>query len=381
MNQGQAPPDQHRIFTQRLPAITLGWGARRQLPDMLAHFGTRIFVVVDPGLAKLALFSELSDGCQQAGLRCERFSDIPADPPDSCFTTAGQHGTDFQPDVVLGIGGGSALDVAKLAAVLIRHSCELTALYGIGQVPGRGIPTILVPTTAGTGSEVTPIAVVSDKQQSLKCGVVSDHIVADHALIDPELCLSLPPAATAYTGMDALTHAIEALTNRHAVPLIDGYALEAIRLIAEHLPVAVHDGSNTAARYAMSLGSLLGGMCLGPVNTAAVHALAYPLGGRFDVPHGVANSLLLPHVMRFNIEAVGDRYDRIAVAMNATSAITAVEDLSRTVGTDKRMREFGVQETDLAEMAEAAVQVTRLMNNNPRPVSVTDALEIYRAAW
>jgi alcohol dehydrogenase class IV len=309
------------------------------------------------------------------------FSEIPPDPPDCCFTSAGQQAAEFQPDALLGIGGGSALDVAKLAAVLTRHTCALATLYGIGQVPGRGIPTVLVPTTAGTGSEVTPIAVVSDKSQTLKLGVVSDHIVADHAVVDPELCLSLPRAPTAYTGMDALTHAIEAYTNRHAVALIDGYALQAIALIAEHLPRAVRDGSNRDARYAMSLGSMLGGMCLGPVNTAAVHALAYPLGGRFDVPHGVANSLLLPHVMRFNAAAVGDRYDRIAAMMKSTNAIAAVEQLSHAVGTDQCMRHFGVKETDLPEMAAAAVQVTRLMNNNPREVSAADALDIYRAAW
>ena len=133
-----------------MPVISLGWGARRQLPAVLAQFGTRVFVVVDPGIVNLVLFSDLIDCFQQAGLSCERFSDIPSDPPDSCFTVAGQHGADFQPDVVLGIGGGSALDVAKLAAVLIRHSCELASLYGIGQVPGRGVPTVLVPTTAGT---------------------------------------------------------------------------------------------------------------------------------------------------------------------------------------------------------------------------------------
>ncbi len=381
MSEFRAKSDPHRVFTQRLPVISLGWSARRQLPELLSQFGTRVFLVVDPGVVQLAVFGEISAGLQQAGLSCQIFSEIPPDPPDSCFTSAGQQAADFQPDVLLGIGGGSALDVAKLAAVLARHSCELASLYGIGQVPGRGIPTVLVPTTAGTGSEVTPIAVVSDKSQALKLGVVSDHIVADHAVIDPELCLSLPPAPTAYTGMDALTHAIEAYTNCHAVPLIDGYALQAIELIAEHLPLAVRDGSNRDARYAMSLASMLGGMCLGPVNTAAVHALAYPLGGRFDVPHGVANSLLLPHVMRFNAAAVGGRIERIAVAMKSASAIAAVEELSHAVGTNKRMRDFGVKETDLAEMAAAAVQVTRLMNNNPREVSGDDALEIYRAAW
>ena len=189
---------------------------------------------------------------------------------------------------------------------------------GIDRVPGRGVPTVLIPTTAGTGSEVTPIAVVSDLAEQLKKGIVSDHIVADHAVVDPAMCVSLPPWPTAYTGMDALTHAIEAYTNQYAVPLIDGFALEAIRLIARYLPRAVQEGADREARAAMSQASMLGGMCLGPVNTAAVHAMAYPLGGRFKVPHGVANALLLPHVVRFNMPAAAERYAAIANALGGT---------------------------------------------------------------
>jgi alcohol dehydrogenase len=281
----------------------------------------------------------------------------------------------------LGIGGGSVLDVTKVAAIVAARNCTPESLIGTNQVPGPGIPTVLVPTTAGTGSEVTSIAVLSDEVADLKRGVVSDFLLADHAVIDPQLCLTLPPGPTAYTGMDTLTHAIEAYTNRFAVPLINGFALEATRLVSRHLRGAVRDGANEQARYGMSLASLLGGLCLCPVGAAAVHALAYPLGGRFHVPHGVANSLLLPHVMRFNAPVAESRHRELAQAMGAEDAVAAVVELSRAVGTSRQMREFGVEERHLPEMASAAVQVQRLLKNNPRELTERDALTIYQQAW
>ncbi len=239
---------------------------------------------------------------------------------------------------------------------------------------------VLVPTTAGTGSEVTPIAILSDVAADLKRGVVSDFLLAEHALVDPQLCITLPPGPTAYTGMDTLTHAIEAYANRFAVPLVDGFALEAARLVAQNLRRAVRDGADEEARYGMSLASLLGGLVLRSVNTGAVHALAYPLGGRFHVPHGVANSLLLPHVMRFNAPVAADRYRAIARAMDADDAVAAVVELSQAIGTSRRMREFGVAKDHLPQMAAAAMQVQRLLKNNPREVTEADALAIYQEA-
>lgn len=372
-----------RVFYHRIPPITMGIGAIESLPRILHQHGQRVLVVTDPGVADQPFFEAIVGSLKHEQFQTEVFSEVLPDPPISVFQNGVKLAASFSPDAVLGIGGGSALDVAKIVSILHKHDCEISTLFGIDLVPGRGVPTILVSTTAGTGSEVTPIAVVSDETNQLKKGIVSDHIVPDHAIVDPKLCASLPPWPTAYTGMDALTHAIEAFTNQFAVPLIDAYALEAIRLIASNLPKACRDGNDMEARYAMSRGSMLGGMCLGPVNTAAVHAMAYPLGGRFKVPHGIANSLLLPHVARFNMPNVADRYQQIAQAMHAPhdDVVETIERLSAEVGTNKKMRDYGVTQSDLPSMAEDALKVTRLMNNNPRKMTVDDALAIYQAAW
>lgn len=370
-----------RIFSFRMPQVMMGLGARRELPAIVHAIGRRVCVVSDPGIVGQPLFAEMLGDLRATGLQVDVFSDVPPDPPLSTVRKCAAAAREMQADLLLGVGGGSALDVTKVAAVLAARDCPLESLFGIDQVPGRGTATVLVPTTAGTGSEVTPIAVLSDEDADLKRGVVSDHLLADYAVIDPQLCFTLPPGPTAYTGMDTLTHAIEAYTNRFAVPLVDTFALEAARLVALHLRRAVASGTDEDARYGMSLASLLGGFCLRSVNTAAVHALAYPLGGRFHVPHGVANSLLLPHVMQFNAPVAAPRYHTIAEVMGATDAVAAVIELSQAVGTNRRMREFGVEQRHLPEMAAAAMQVQRLLKNNPREMTESDALTIYQEAW
>ena len=268
------------------------------MPAIVRSYGRRVCVVSDPGVAGQPLFAELLDALRGAGLELSVFRDVPADPPLAAVRQCVAAARQARAEVLLGIGGGSALDITKVAAVLLEHDCPLESMFGIDQAPGKGLPVVLAPTTAGTGSEVTPIAILSDEAANLKRGIVSDFLLADHAVVDPQFCVTLPPGPTAYTGMDTLTHAIEGYANRFAVPLVDGLALEVVRLVARNLRRAVRQGADEEARYAMSLASMLGGLCLRSVNTAAVHALAYPLGGRFHVPHGVANSLLLPHVMR-----------------------------------------------------------------------------------
>ena len=370
-----------RVFSFRTPQVAMGLGARRELSAIVRPYGSRICVVSDPGITGQPFFGEMMDDLRNAGLQVSVFSEVPADPPLAAVRQCAAAACDVQADLLLGIGGGSVLDVTKVAAVLAAHNLSLESLFGIDQVPDRGMPTVLMPTTAGTGSEVTPIAVFSDEAANLKRGIVSDFLLADLAVIDPQLCVTLPAGPTAYTGMDTLTHAIEAYTNRFAVPLVDALALESVRLTALHLRRAVAEGTDEEARYGMSLASLLGGMCLRSVNTAAVHALAYPLGGQFHVPHGVANSLLLPHVMRFNASVAEPRYRKIAEAMGAADAVAAVIELSQTVGTNRQMREFGVQRQHLQEMAAAAMQVQRLLKNNPREMTESDALTIYQEAW
>lgn len=293
-------------------------------------------------------------------------------------------------DFIVGLGGGSAMDVAKLVAALHGSTQAFNEVVGIGLLAGRSLPLACIPTTAGTGSEVTPIAVIEDEEAQLKKGVVSPHLVPDFAYLDAALTVTKPRKVTASTGIDALTHCIEAYANRFAHPVVDSWALEGIRLIAANLERACDQPDDLEAREAMLLASHLGGLCLGPVNTAAVHALAYPLGGEFHVPHGVANSLLLPHVIRFNAETEPARYAAIAAALgvargasdaeDATACVAEIERLSAACGIDRRLSDVGISSNALPGMAAAAITVQRLLRNNPREVTEADALRIYEAA-
>ena len=305
---------------------------------------------------------------------------------DDALAAAADAGADY----VIGLGGGSALDVAKLVAALHGSDQQFDDVVGIDLLSSRALPLACIPTTAGTGSEVTPIAILEDEREQLKKGVVSRHLVPDFAYLDPRLTVSKPASVTASTGIDALTHCIEAYANRFAHPVVDVWALEGIRLVAENLERACAEPDNLDAREGMLMASHLGGMCLGPVNTAAVHALAYPLGGEFHVAHGVANSLLLPHVIRFNAETEPDRYADIARAMgvakgddpraDAEACVAEIERLSAAVGIHRRLGDLGIGSNAVPKMAAAAMTVQRLLKNNPREVTEADALAIYEAA-
>jgi alcohol dehydrogenase class IV len=373
--------------------LLFGAGALAQLPTAVKSLGaTRALIVTDPGLVKAGLHQRVVQVLDAAGVAHATYDQVEPDPriaiATACLAALRASGA----DVLIGLGGGSALDIAKVAAVLATNGGEVKPLIGVDQVPKAGLPVIAIPTTAGTGSEVTPIAVLSDSDAHLKKGIVSPHLYPAVALVDPELALGLPARVTAFTGMDALTHAIEAYTNRFAQPFVDTFALEAVRLAATHLRRAVHVGSDIEARTGMALCSLYGGMCLGPVNTAAVHALAYPLGGTFNVPHGVANSLLLPHVMAANLPADLAKYARIAEALGeriaglspseaAARSVVAVQQLAADVGIVTRMRDLGIPESALDGMADAAMQVTRLLGNNPRVLGRDDVRRIYQNAF
>jgi alcohol dehydrogenase class IV len=291
-------------------------------------------------------------------------------------------------DAVVGIGGGSALDVAKLVAALHSSHQPVRDAFGIGKLAGRKVYLACLPTTSGTGSEVSPNAILLDETAELKKGVVSPFLVPDAAYVDPALTCTVPADLTAATGMDALTHCIEAYANRFAHPVLDLWALKGIELIAGSLEAACRNGEDLEARSKLSLGSLYGGFCLGPVNTAAVHALAYPLGGRFHVPHGVSNAVLLPDVLEFNLPAAPQRYARIALALGCQQAPTDIQtaqrgierirDACRRCRIPSCLSDFGIQEDDVPGMAESALTVTRLLKNNPRDVTREDAEGIYR---
>ncbi|MBB3186995.1 iron-containing alcohol dehydrogenase [Microbacter margulisiae] len=313
---------------------------------------------------------------------------FPGEPTFSQFEALLAQSEQFNPDCVIGIGGGSVLDCAKLLAALTGNNQKLEDIAGIGLLNGRSKKLICLPTTSGTGSEMSPNAILLNETTLAKSGIISPYLLPDACYIDPVLTISLPARLTAETGMDALAHCIEAYTNKFAHPAVDIYALKGMELIAQNLQRACENGNDIEARSALALGSMYGGLCLGPVNTAAIHALSYGLGGRFHVPHGLANAIVMPEVLRFNMEASIERHATVALALGvqnkgdeketALAGIEKIKEISRACGIPQHLSDIGIKAEDLSELADIAMGVTRLLKNNPREVTKTDAIEIYR---
>lgn len=350
----------------------------------------RILIVTDPGFLATGLVSAPATSLEQAGISVRIFSGVIADPPEAVVLQAAADARAQDTDLIIGLGGGSSMDVAKLIAVLVASDQALSTMYGIDNVKGPRLPLVQIPTTAGTGSEVTPISIVTTGATT-KMGVVSPTLYADLAILDACLTTGLPAHVTAATGIDAMVHAIEAYTTRHKKnPLSDALARHALSLIAAHLRTACVDGTNLPARQAMLLGAMLAGQAFANAPCAAVHALAYPVGGIFHVPHGLSNSLVLPHVLRFNAPQAYPLYAELAdlivpgvagsMEARATAMIGAMEQLAVELGIATRLREVGIAECDLDRLADAAMLQTRLLGNNPREVSRDDARAIYTAA-
>ena len=350
----------------------------------------RALLVTDPGFLKTGLVDGPVASLRAAGIDVGIYSNVVADPPEQivleAVAAARQHGT----DIVIGLGGGSSMDVAKLIAVLAGGGQEIGAIYGIGNVQGSRLPLVQIPTTAGTGSEVTNIAIVTTGATT-KMGVVAPQLYADMALLDAELTLGLPPLVTAATGIDAMVHAIEAYTSRHKKnPLSDILARKALGLLSANLIPACENGYNLAARQAMLLGAMLAGQAFSNAPVAAVHALAYPIGGTFHVPHGLSNSLVLPHVLRFNLPAAAGLYAELAeivvpeasgsLEARAEALVVAMQQIATLTGIERTLQQVGIKETDLDQLADDAMLQTRLLGNNPRTVTRDDARAIYAAA-
>ncbi|MDI6025015.1 iron-containing alcohol dehydrogenase [Corticibacterium sp. UT-5YL-CI-8] len=291
------------------------------------------------------------------------------------------------PDLIVGFGGGSAMDLAKLVSVMIGTGQKLVDIVGPGKAGKRSVALAQVPTTSGTGSEAGIRALVTDPATHAKLAVESIHMLADIAIVDPMLTMTVPPAVTAATGVDAMAHCVEAYTNKKAHPIIDLYALEGVRLVGRYLARAVKDGGDVEARSGLALASLYGGFCLGPVNTAAGHALAYPLGTRWHIAHGAANALIFPHVLAFNVPVAGEKTSLILEALglgtskDEISVRDAAYDYCGALGVEMKLSKLGVPESDLEIMAGDAFAIRRLLDNNPREMTRQDILSIYRNAY
>ncbi len=386
----RSKPTVNRVTLLQPSRIVLGNGCAPLCAEYLAQRGVRRVLLVSstPVLPSLGAVAQV---LKKADVAVVNAPPVDGEPTCARFEQMLAASRRENIEAVLGIGGGSAMDVAKLLAALTRGTQTVTEVFGVNLLAGRALPLVCLPTTSGTGAEVSPNAILLDEAASLKKGVVSPHLVPDAAFIDPLLTLTVPPGVTAATGLDALTHCIEAYANTFAHPAVDIYASQGMRLIAAHLERAVRNGQDIEARAAMALGSYYGGLCLGPVNTGAVHALSYPLGGRFHIAHGVANALLLPHVIRFNTPAAPERYAEVALALGAQRAgsvaataergVEFLAQLARNCGVPQTLSEIKIPRDAIPSMAQAAMHVTRLLKNNLRPVTEPDAVAIYEAAF
>ena len=383
-----------KIYQLTMPKmIRFGVGALETLADELIHWGTNTaLVITDAGVNKAGLIEPIQEQLDKAEVATSIFAGSEPEPTLSKLDTLADEYRKKRFDILLAVGGGSSIDTAKGLSVLVTHGGKGIDSLGTNLVPGPCIPVVAVPTTAGTGSEATNIAIFGDTERQLKLAIVSPYIFPRLSIVDPTLTYGCPANVSAASGLDALVHAIECYTGKKANTFTDALALEAISLIAGSLRTAVADGSNEEARNHMSEAAMLGGIMIVNSGTTAVHAMAYPLGARFHVPHGVANSLLLPYVMEQNFcsnlekfamvaRTMGEETDGLSLREAAMRAVVAVKDISKDVGVPQRLRDLDVPQDALEGMAVATMEVTRLMSNNPKELSLDDVRAIWKAAW
>jgi alcohol dehydrogenase len=374
------------IGTLRLPArVHVGWGARAQLTEVVALHGRRVLAVVDPFLVGTPVLTQVVDGLTAAGLDVRVHADVTPELPVDTLTAAADVAREHRADVVLAVGGGSALDAAKVVALLTAHEGPLSRFYGENQVPGPVMPIVAVPTTAGTGSEVTPVAVVSDPGRELKVGISSPFLVPVAAVVDPELTLGAPATVTAYSGVDALVHAAESYTARPLTPdwsatqpvftgrnaLTEPVALEAASLLGPWLPVAVVQPDSREARTQVARGALLAGIAFGSTGTHLCHALQYPIGGMTRTPHGLGTGLLLPYVLDLLAEDpdAGARVAALGAALEGippTEAtpgrtVARVVEINAAIGVPADLASIGLDRDQLPQVADLGLRSARLL--------------------
>lgn len=382
------------VFVFKAPQIIMtGSGSIAQIGIEAKKLGaTKVLIITDKVINQTGLINKITAPLEQEGLEYGIIDEVIPEPPfENLEQMAAQiQGKGF--DLFIGVGGGSALDVTKVLAIMMTNKGDVRDLVGIEKVEEPGVPFILAPTTAGTGSEVTFNAIFLDTRDMVKKGIVSKYLLPQVAIVDAELTLTAPASVTAASGMDALVHAVEGYTSVNATEVSDSLALHSIKLISQSLRTAVYNGNELKAREDMAMGSLLAGMSFANAGVGAVHALAYPLGGKFHVPHGVSNALLLPYVMRFNVianltkfseiaKAMGENVDGLSLREAADKAVKALAKLAQDVGIPRSLKDVGVTEADIHEMAVNASGISRLLGNNPRRLTLNDIEQIYRDAY
>jgi len=369
------------IRLKQPPVIGFGNGCTGQfIEDFIGTGFKSAMIITAPEI--VPLIGPVVNAFRQADIHLKIYDGIDKEPTSDMYNDALRVSMMDDYRSIIGVGGGSALDVAKIVAALRHNDQTAEDVYGINLLKKRTTHLVCLPTTSGTGSEVSPNALLIDTRDHMKKGIISSFLIPDAAYIDPLLTITVPPAVTAATGMDALTHCIEAYVNKYSHSLVDLFALEGIRLVAHNLTKAVHSGQDKSARAGMAQASLYGGLCLGPVNTAAVHALAYPLGTEFNIAHGLSNAVLLPYVSGYNIPFATDRYSNIAIALGAESSsdkmklaetgIERIKQLAVDCRMPAKLSDIGIPYEALPGLAVQALKVERLLKNNPRKLKIQD---------
>ena len=385
--------DRKLIMLKSPNLILAGFGALAKMGEEAGNLeAKKALLVTDKGITASGISAKVEKVLTDQKIAVDVFDRVISDPDIACCEQCIDAAKAGRYDLIVGVGGGSAMDIASVTSTLCTNPGKIHEYFGVNLLKKQGIPTFLVATTAGTGAEVTPNAILTDTEAKLKKGIVSPYILPRAAVVDPELTLSMPSRVTSFTGMDALTHAIESYTSMNATPLTDMYAREAIRLIGKSLRTAVARGDRRDARYDMSIGSLYAGISLANAGVGAVHAMAYPLGGQFNVPHGIANGILLPHVMEFNVPGdlckfaevarlLGERVEHLSPIEAAYLAVKAVKNLLRDVDMPITLTELNIPKSAIPEMAAASINVTRLMANNPRKMTAKDSENVFAKAF
>jgi alcohol dehydrogenase class IV len=382
-----------KIISFRSPHLILaGIGALERLGQEANEIGAKkVLLVTDKGVIDSGIGKKIKDILEREGIGVDIFDQVISDPDIACVEACIEMAKKSKYDLIVGVGGGSPMDIASITSVMLTNPGSVRDYFGINLVKRPVVPTVLIPTTAGTGAEVTPNAILTDTKEKMKKAIVSPHILPRVAIVDPLLTISMPPSVTSFTGIDALTHAIESYTSNNANILTDLIAKEAIFLISRSLRTAVANGNDLEARYDMSIGSLYAGLALANAGVTAVHALAYPLGGQFNIPHGIANGLLLPYVMEFNVlgniakfakiaQLLGERIEHMSLLDQAYQAAKAVKAIYRDLKIPQSLTELNIPKEAIPALAQAAINVTRLMRNNPRSMTVHDVEKIYEKA-
>ncbi len=369
--------------------IIAGPKSIEQIVSVVEDSGVRnTLILTDPGVYAAGLTKKAESLLRSSNATVDVVKGVLCEPPvtlvDELHAQIGRK----QYDMYIGIGGGSTLDMTKLLAARTQNHEPMHTYLGTDKITKKGLPTLLIPTTAGTGSEVTPNAIVTLEDQQLKVGIVSRHLLPDYVIADPHLTLTLPPHVTAATGMDAFIHSLESYISNKANPLGDTFALHSMRLIGRSILRAYHEPENTEARHQMLIGSLLGGMALTASGTAAVHALAYPLGGRYSIPHGVANSMLLVPVLEYNLDSCAERLSHVAEVMaiggsrpSSDALLDSIKQMVLELKIPRYLDDFGVSRSDVSELAVAASKVERLLRNNPKPMCIPDIEAVYSSLF